>query len=154
MHVPQRKHHLYQDAGTPAPNGSDRIKFGHHCVLGSKCSVTPPAVVKVDGTTILTPPEFGSFVHIGSNVGISALAIGSHVLIGDDAILGNRVDVKSCVVVTSGSVVRGLSPLQSCMDAHFIACCDIGFCRYLLTVSGFCGFWFVACWLLFLAFRD
>ena len=74
-------------------------------MLGSKCTVTPAAVVTPDGTSTHAPPTIGSFVHIGCSARISALAIGSHVLIGDNAILGNRVDVKSCVVVTSGSVV-------------------------------------------------
>jgi carbonic anhydrase/acetyltransferase-like protein (isoleucine patch superfamily) len=93
-------------AGTPAANGCDRIKFGHHCVLGTKSIVQPAAVVNPDGTATYAPLTVGSFVHIGCNVNISALAIGSHVLIGDSAVLGNGVDVRNCVIVTSGSVVN------------------------------------------------
>lgn len=94
---------------TPHPAlgaGSDRIKFGHHCVLGAKSVVQPAAVVKPDGRTTYLPLTVGSCVSIGSQCSISALAIGSHVLIGDGAVIGNGVDVKSCVIVTSGSVVK------------------------------------------------
>jgi carbonic anhydrase/acetyltransferase-like protein (isoleucine patch superfamily) len=86
--------------------GSDRIKFGHHCVLGAKSVVQPAAVVKPDGTTTYPHLTVGSCVSIGSQCSISALSIGSHVLIGDGAVIGNGVDVKSCVIVTSGSVVK------------------------------------------------
>ncbi len=66
----------------------------------------PACVIGSDGTATHAPLPVGSFVHIGSNVSIAALGIGSHVVIGDGAVIENAVDVKSCVVITSGSVVK------------------------------------------------
>ena len=81
-------------------------------MLGANSIVQPAATVK-DGVSAYAPLVVGSFVHIGSQCCISALAIGSHVLIGDGAIIGNGVDVRSCVVVTSGSVVKDLVTLPT-----------------------------------------
>jgi carbonic anhydrase/acetyltransferase-like protein (isoleucine patch superfamily) len=100
-------------AGNNAPNSTDRLKFGHHCVIGANSVVQPASVVKSDGSSSHAALTFGSFVHVGSNVSISALAVGSHVLIGDGAVVGNAADVKSCVVVTSGSVVTDAATLPS-----------------------------------------
>ena len=83
-------------------------------MIGAETTVQPAYVMKSDGTSAhFSPLSVGSFVHIGNNVSISALAIGSHVVIGDGAIIENGVDVKSCVVVTSGSVVKQAATLPS-----------------------------------------
>jgi acetyltransferase-like isoleucine patch superfamily enzyme len=93
--------------------GCDRIKLGRYCVLGEKCTVQPGAVAKSDGAAACAPLVVGSFVHIGSQCSISARAVGSYVLIGDGAVIGNGVDIRSCVVVTSGSVVQEAATLPS-----------------------------------------
>jgi acetyltransferase-like isoleucine patch superfamily enzyme len=111
---------FHNHADNATPGCPDRIKFGHHCVIGAKSTVQPACVVKPDGSASYAPLAVGSFVHIGSNVSISALAIGSHVVIGDGAVIENQVDVKSCVMVTSGSVVKEAVTLPSHTGESFM----------------------------------
>ncbi len=75
-------------------------------MVGARSTLQPASVVGPGGTAEHAPLSVGSFVHIGSNVSVAALGIGSHVVVGDGAVIENAVDVKSCVLITSGSVVK------------------------------------------------
>eukprot|EP00754_Rhynchopus_humris_P035616 Rhum_TRINITY_DN17152_c0_g1::Rhum_TRINITY_DN17152_c0_g1_i1::g.165379::m.165379/K10427/DCTN5; dynactin 5 len=81
------------------------VNIGSHVIITESAVIRPPWRRRRNQVTFL-PMKIGSFVHIGKNSTVEAAFIGSHVIVGDGAVVGRRCTVRSGVVIRPGSVVQ------------------------------------------------
>lgn len=85
-------------------HGKPIIKWGHHCIFKSGCSIEPP---EREGKRF--PCVLNNFVVVGCGTKVEAAQIGSHVVLGDNCVIGKFTIIKDCVIVKSGTRIPPFS---------------------------------------------
>eukprot|EP01063_Lacrimia_lanifica_P008560 TRINITY_DN15638_c0_g1_i1.p2 TRINITY_DN15638_c0_g1~~TRINITY_DN15638_c0_g1_i1.p2 ORF type:complete len:215 (+),score=97.18 TRINITY_DN15638_c0_g1_i1:77-721(+) len=80
------------------------ISIGSYCSIGERALLRPMSK-KRKGAIAYLPLKLSNYVYIGDGAHIEAASIGTYAIIGENAVLGNRCAVRSCVVVEKGAVV-------------------------------------------------
>lgn len=78
------------------------INIGKYCYIGSNSKIVPP-LLKPGGKH--SPIKIGSYVIIGDNCAINAIAIGSRVVIEDECKLCDLSVIYDCCLIRKGTII-------------------------------------------------